>query len=264
MFKSGAKAVYHWHKEPVIEILSRQKLTEHARSLAGSVCFTVWAAQSFIRLLRSSTGAVRGLSASLRGTLKLVGEGGESVTHSLAPHILYFHWQSGDLNWQPSDRKPAFQNSKTPVYTYRSWLAVNTHCGICVFFAKTLQDQTRNKNNVYWRAGAPPQALLWPSNHLKLQVRIRNRPERMSPTPPPSVTFDLVSLTDIQGGKYDAEVLLPECFQNTLCCLFRGTSRDHETYPPVMWHCVTVSGISWIAEKVLQPSGVTLVSNKLI
>lgn len=54
------------------------------------------------------------------------------------------------------------------------------------------------------------------------------------------------------------KVLCLSAFHNTLCCLFCGTSRDREKKLFLMWHCVTVSGISLlIMEKVLQPPGVT-------
>lgn len=75
-----------------------------SRPVTAALCFVISPVsgpvkpQRFIRQLRSSTGAVGGLSVSLRGTLKLVSEGGESVTHLFSRHILYFHRQSGDLN----------------------------------------------------------------------------------------------------------------------------------------------------------------------
>lgn len=110
------------------------------------------------------------------------------------------------------------------------------------------------------KSRAPPPALPWPSNHLKLQVRITNRPKRMSPPPPPALTFDLVSLTDTQGGnmmqRYFAQMLFKTLFV-VFSVELKGIVKNLLQLF-LMWHCVTMSGISLlITEKVLQPPGVT-------
>lgn len=136
---------------------------------------------------------------------------------------------------------------------------------ICRFFAESPSGSNHNKNNVYWWAGAPPPASPRPSNHLKLQVRITDCPRRTSPTPPPSLTFDLVSLTDTRGGNMMQSYFVPERSQNTLCCLFCGTSRDRGKSPPVISHvalcycvwqlrppaCVSHHGITWISNNLI-------------
>lgn len=77
----------------------------------------------------------------------------------------------------------------------------------CSFFAETPQDETRNENNVFLMGGgACQQRRRAPFVQLKRQVRIRTDPKRTRSPPPPPLTSDLVSLTDVRRNMMQTDV----------------------------------------------------------
>lgn len=115
-------------------------------------------------------------------------------------------------------------------------LASCWHGSICGFLAKTLQDQTRNQNNVYWWRNGPHRQLYrcppttWNyRSGLQIVPRGWASPHLLRRPLTWSVWLTHREETWCRGT-------WPKRFQNTLCYLFRGTSRDRERSPPVIFH----------------------------
>lgn len=126
-------------------------------------------------------------------------------------------------------------------------LASCWHGSICGFLAKTLQDQTRNKNNVYWwRNGPHRQLYRCPPTTWNYRSGLQIVPRGWASPPTSSVDLWLGQFDWHTGRKHDAEVLGLNAFK-TLFVIFsvelQGIVKDLLQLF-FMWHCVTVSGIS--------------------